>query len=81
MKRKLLFLLTLAAFAQPPSGWTPELSMQVKTIGDVGPDFTPRSYLTPGIRFSLSPDGKSILYPTTSGNQSLWMLEGFDAPR
>ena len=53
---------------------------QVKTIGDVGPDFTPLSYLTPGIRFSLSPDGKSILYPTASSNESLWMLEGFDVP-
>ena len=53
---------------------------QVKTIGDVGPDFTPQSYLTPGIRFSLSPDGKSILYPATSSKESLWMLEGFDAP-
>jgi dipeptidyl aminopeptidase/acylaminoacyl peptidase len=37
MKFKLLFLLSLAAFAQPPSGWTPELSMQVKSIGDVVP--------------------------------------------
>jgi dipeptidyl aminopeptidase/acylaminoacyl peptidase len=37
MKSKLLFLLAIAGFAQPPSGWTPELSIQVKTIGDVLP--------------------------------------------
>jgi len=53
---------------------------QMKIIGDVGTEFAPRSYLTPGVRFSLSPDGKSILYPTFSAKTSLWMLEGFDAP-
>jgi serine/threonine protein kinase len=53
---------------------------QMKTIGDVGTEFVPSSYLDPGIRFSLSPDGKSILYPSLSIKTSLWMLEGFDAP-
>ena len=53
---------------------------QTKTIGDVGAEFVPRSYLRPGIRFSFSPDGKSILYPSESIKSSLWMLEGFDAP-
>jgi hypothetical protein len=53
----------------------------MKTIGDVGSEFAPNSFLGPGIRFSLSPDGKSILYPTHSSKTSLWMLEGFDAPR
>jgi Tol biopolymer transport system component len=41
-------------------------------------DLTPRSYLNPGVRFSLSPDGKSILYAVTKGEVSLWMLEGFE---
>jgi serine/threonine protein kinase/Tol biopolymer transport system component len=53
---------------------------RMKTIGDVGTEFVPRSHLKPGVRFSLSPDGKSILYPSYSINTSLWMLEGFDAP-
>jgi serine/threonine protein kinase len=53
---------------------------RMKTIGDVGTEFVPRSYLTPGIRLSLSPDGKSILYPSYSMKTSLWMLEGFDPP-
>jgi Tol biopolymer transport system component len=52
---------------------------QMKTIGGVGTEFVPRSYLIPGIRFSLSPDGKSILYSSFSTKSSLWMLEGFDA--
>jgi Tol biopolymer transport system component len=53
---------------------------RMKTIGDVGTEFVPSSYLNPGVRFSLSPDGKSILYPSLSFKTSLWMLEGFDAP-
>jgi serine/threonine protein kinase len=51
-----------------------------KTIGDVGKDFTPQSFLTPGVRLSLSPDGKSILYPALRDTSSLWMLEGFEQP-
>jgi hypothetical protein len=50
----------------------------MKTFG--GTEFVPGGYLVPGIRFSLSPDSKSILYPTASYKTSLWMLEGFDAP-
>ena len=53
---------------------------QMKTIGDVGTEFAPRSYLNPGIRFSVSPDGQSILYPTNSTKTGLWMLEGFAQP-
>ena len=53
---------------------------QLKTIGDVGSEFVPRSYLSPGIRFSLSPDGESILYPTFTTRTALWMLERFEKP-
>jgi serine/threonine protein kinase len=52
----------------------------LKNIGDVGKDFTPASYSNPGIRLSLSPDGKSILFPTYRRSSSLWMLEGFEQP-
>src|ERR1041384_3566260 len=37
MKRSLILLAVVAAIAQTPAGWTPELSMHVKTIGDVLP--------------------------------------------
>jgi hypothetical protein len=50
----------------------------VKNIGDLAKDFVPYSYLGPGIRLSLSPDGKSILYPALRNSASLWMLEGFE---
>jgi eukaryotic-like serine/threonine-protein kinase len=53
---------------------------EVKTIGEIGKDFTPSSYSNPGVRLSLSPDGKSILYPATRRTSSLWMMEGFDQP-
>ncbi len=53
---------------------------QMRTIGDVDSEFAPRSYLTPGVRFSVSPDGGSILYPTFSTKTGLWMLEGFEKP-
>jgi hypothetical protein len=53
---------------------------EVKNIGEIGRDLAPQSYSNPGIRLSLSPDGKSILYPTLRRNNSLWMLEGFDQP-
>jgi Tol biopolymer transport system component len=51
-----------------------------KVIGDIAKDFTPASYSNPGIRLSLSPDGRSILYPAIRQSRSLWMVEGFDQP-
>ncbi len=53
---------------------------EVKTIGEISKDFTPSNYNNPGIRLSLSPDGKSILYPAKRENSSLWMMEGFAQP-
>src|SRR5262249_10217875 len=53
---------------------------EVKTIGEIGRDFTPSSYNNPGIRLSLSPDGKRILYPATRRTNSLWMIDEFDQP-
>ena len=55
-------------------------SRQVKTIGDVGEDNQPDSHLHPGIRFSLTPDGKSITYSIAGERSTLWMLEGFPQP-
>ncbi|HEY7054950.1 MAG TPA: protein kinase [Vicinamibacterales bacterium] len=45
-----------------------------------GITFEPRSYLSPSIRFSLAPDGKSIIYGTGRMTYDLWMLEGFKSP-
>jgi len=47
MKAKLLpILLAAVAWGQAPTAWTPEISMQVQPVGDVGP----------------SPDGKWVAY-------------------
>jgi hypothetical protein len=51
-----------------------------ESIGEVGSEFAPRSYASPGTRFSVSPDGESILYPTKAPRRALWMLEGFEKP-
>jgi Tol biopolymer transport system component len=49
-----------------------------KTIGEIARDFTPASFDNPGMRLSLSPDGKSLMYPAFRRSRSLWMIEGFD---
>jgi Tol biopolymer transport system component len=51
-----------------------------KIIGGFELEFYPASFVTPAVRFSLSPDGKSILYSSVSQKRSLWMLEGFEPP-
>jgi Tol biopolymer transport system component/predicted Ser/Thr protein kinase len=53
---------------------------EAKTIGYISKDFMPSSSTNPGIRLSLSPDGKSVLYPVFRRSSSLWMLEGFEQP-
>jgi hypothetical protein len=46
-----------------------------------GNTFEPRSNLSPSIRFSLAPDGKSFIYGTGLLRNSLWLMEGFNPPR
>jgi hypothetical protein len=53
-------------------------TMKLKNIGELARDFVPRSSLNPGMRLSLAPDGKSMLYPAYRVSGSLWMLEGFE---
>ena len=45
-----------------------------------GISYAPLSNLTPSMRFSLAPDGKSLLYGTGVITNSLWILEGFNPP-
>jgi dipeptidyl aminopeptidase/acylaminoacyl peptidase len=63
-ERELLFRIDLATGAET-------------VIGDVGRDFRPGSNLSPSIRFSLAPDGKSFIYGAGRFKSNLWMLEGF----
>lgn len=52
----------------------------MKAIGEIPNEFAPHNYFGIGIRFSVAPDGKSLLYSTFSSKTSLWMLEGFEQP-
>ena len=65
-ERELLFSVDIATGAE-------------KVIGDVGKDFRPGSFLNPAKRFSLAPDGQSLVYGTAKRQDNLWMLEGFAA--
>jgi Tol biopolymer transport system component len=55
---------------------------KLTVIKDLGAENAPYSGWGPGIRFSLSPDGRSIAYGVRSprAQTSLWMLEGFARP-
>jgi serine/threonine protein kinase len=55
-------------------------TLQPKTIRDLGPGLIARSHFDPGIRFTLTPDGKSLTYVTGMERDDLWMLQGFHQP-
>ena len=55
-------------------------TLQKSVIKELGKDFRPASNLDPGIRFSLSPDGKSLVYCTAKFGDDLWMLQGYRQP-
>ncbi len=63
-ERELLFSLDLATGKE-------------KAIGDVGKEFRPSSFLNPARRYSLAPDGKSMVYGVATSKSSLWLFEGF----
>jgi Tol biopolymer transport system component len=48
-----------------------------KVLGETTSDFVPGSNLSPSIRLSLAPDGKSFVYGSSRFKTNLWMLEGF----
>lgn len=53
------------------------VTLRQNVIKELGKDLRPGSYFTPGIRFSLAPDGKSIVYSTVKQRSDLWMLRGY----
>jgi len=55
-------------------------TLKATDIHELGKDLAPRSDYGPGIRFSLTPDGKSITYATAVTKSNLWILEGFRQP-
>jgi eukaryotic-like serine/threonine-protein kinase len=55
-------------------------TLKVTDIRELGRDLAPASDYSPGVRFSLTPDGKSITYSTATYKSNLWLLEGFRQP-
>jgi eukaryotic-like serine/threonine-protein kinase len=55
-------------------------TLKQRVIKELGKDLRPQSNYDPGIRFSLSPDGKSIAYSTLKSRTDLWMLQGYRQP-
>ena len=56
------------------------VTLRQKTIKELSRDLVPGSNFDPGIRFSLAPDGKSIVYSIRKDSVDLWMLEGLRQP-
>jgi eukaryotic-like serine/threonine-protein kinase len=55
-------------------------TLKVTDIHELGKDLAPVSDYSPGIRFTLTRDGKSITYTTMVAKSNLWLLEGFRQP-
>jgi hypothetical protein len=55
-------------------------TQKVIDIQELGSDLAPRAGDDPGVRFSLTPDGKSITYTTLTQKNDLWLLEGYRQP-
>jgi serine/threonine protein kinase len=56
------------------------VTLKQKVIKELGKDLYPDSNLRESIRFSLAPDGKSIVYSTPKYRNDLWMLQGYRQP-
>jgi hypothetical protein len=56
------------------------VTLRQNVIKELGKDLRPVSGFNPGIRFSLAPDGKSMVYSTVKQRSDLWMLQGYSQP-
>lgn len=48
-------------------------------IGPVAPAYAPSNQLSPSLRLSLAPDGKSIAYSVLKVSSNLWLMDGLPA--
>jgi len=55
-------------------------TLQRKVIKELGKNLGPGFDCWPCTRYSLAPDGKSLVYSTARGRSDLWMLQGFRTP-
>ena len=50
-----------------------------KTIGSLPRDYAPQASNSPGLRLTLTPDGKSLTYSISRTTSNLWLMDGIDA--
>ena len=53
---------------------------KVKIIKQLGEEWRPNDNYRPSIRFTLSPDGNSLLYAVSKSEYDIWMLRGYRQP-
>jgi Tol biopolymer transport system component/DNA-binding winged helix-turn-helix (wHTH) protein len=56
------------------------VTLRQRVIKDLGKNRIPATNFSPGIRFSLAPDGKSFVYSTGISRDDVWVLEGLHQP-
>jgi Tol biopolymer transport system component len=56
------------------------VTLKRKVIKELGRDLRPDSNFRESTRFSLAPDGKSLVYSTFKFRWDLWMLQGYRQP-
>lgn len=56
------------------------ITLQQKNLRDLGKDRIAKTYFAPGIRFTLTPDGKSLTWVTGTFRTDLWLLQGYRQP-
>ena len=56
------------------------VTLRQKTIKELSENLVPSTFFSPGIRFGLTPDGKSLVYAINKSTSDLWMLEGLRQP-
>jgi len=55
-------------------------TLKIRNIKNLDAQFAPASPVSPGIRFSLSPDGKHFVYSTAKSQSDLWLMDGLRQP-
>ena len=55
-------------------------TLKQTVIKELGNDLRPEAAFQPGIRFSISRDGKNIVYTTNRYRADFWMLQGYRQP-
>ena len=63
-----------------PVGGEPEPMAGERVIGPIAQGMAPSTFLTPSLRLTFAPDGKSLTYSIAKRSQNLWLAEGLGAP-